>query len=133
MLADSFGLNPGTLGPVNGRVPAQDLFAKVTAQIGAASHLEISHHYSHAARRNFLDAGLIGYVPGAITSRGFGYYGLSSVGEEDRTTAQTSRLIWHAQVNSRWSNELILSYEWLRDDRSEERRVGKECRSRWSP
>ena len=22
---------------------------------------------------------------------------------------------------------------WLREDRSEERRVGKECRSRWSP
>ena len=116
ILADTYALKPGTLGPVNGRVPAQDLFAKITAQIGAASHLEISHHYSHAARRNFLDAGLIGYVPGAITSRGFGYYGLSSVGEEDRTTAQTSRLIWRAQVNSRWSNELILSYEWLRDD-----------------
>jgi len=116
ILADSFALNPGTLGPVNGRVPAQDLFAKVTAQIGGGSHLEVSHHYAHAARRNFLDAGLIGYVPGAISARGLGYYGLSSVGEEDRTTAQTSRLIWHAQVNSRWSNELILSYEWLRDD-----------------
>ena len=24
-------------------------------------------------------------------------------------------------------------YRWLEDDRSEERRVGKECRSRWSP
>ena len=116
ILADSFALNPGTLGPVNGRVPAQDLFAKVTAQIGGGSHLEVSHHYAHAARRNFLDAGLIGYVPGAISARGLGYYGLSSVGEEDRTTAQTSRLIWRTQVNSRWSNELILSYEWLRDD-----------------
>src|SRR6266516_4287366 len=115
ILADTYALNPGTLGAVNGRVPAQDLFAKVTAQIGGSSHLEVSHHYAHAARRNFLDAGLIGYVPGAITSRGFGYYGLSSVGEEDRTTAQTSRLTWRAQVNSRWSNELILSYEWLRD------------------
>jgi len=116
ILADTFALNPGTLGPVNGQVPAQDLFGKVTAQIGGGSHLEVSHHYAHAARRNFLDAGLIGYVPGAITSRGIGYYGLSSVGEEDRTTAQTSRLIWRAQVNNRWSNELILSYEALRDD-----------------
>jgi hypothetical protein len=116
ILADTFGLNPGSLGPVNGRVPAQDLFAKVTAQLGAASHLEVSHHYAHAARRNFLDAGLIGYVPGAITSRGKDYYGLSSVGEEDRTTAQTSRLIWRTHVNNGWSNELILSYEWLRDD-----------------
>lgn len=115
ILADSFGLNPGTLGAVTGHVPAQDLFAKITAQIGAG-HLEVSHHYAHAARRDFLDAGLIGYVPGAITSRGTGYYGLSSVGEEDRTTAQTSRLIWRAQVGARWSNELILSYEWLRDD-----------------
>jgi hypothetical protein len=116
ILADTYALNPGTLGPVNGRVPAQDLFAKVTAQIGAANHLEVSHHYSHAGRRNFLDPGLIGYVPGAITGRGFGYYGLSSVGEEDRTAAQTSRLIWRAQIGGRWSNELIVSYEWLRDD-----------------
>src|SRR3989442_839067 len=116
ILADTYALNPGTLRAVNGRVPAQDLFAKVTAQIGSASHLEVSHHYSHASRRNFLDPGLIGYVTGAITSRGSGYYGLSSVGEEDRTTAQTSRLIWRAQVSGRWSNELILSHEWLRDD-----------------
>jgi len=116
ILADTYALNPGTLGPVNGRVPAQDLFAKITAQIGPASHLEVSHHYSHASRRNFLDPGLIGYVAGAITSRGPGYYGLSSVGENDRTTAQTTRLIWRAQVGGRWSNELILSHEWLRDD-----------------
>src|ERR1035437_1675987 len=26
-----------------------------------------------------------------------------------------------------------ISFLWITDDRSEERRVGKECRSRWSP
>ena len=28
--------------------------------------------------------------------------------------------------------DILLTF-WLVDDRSEERRVGKECRSRWSP
>jgi hypothetical protein len=116
ILADSYALDPGTLGPVNGRIPAQDLFGKLTAQLGAGSHLEMSYHYAHADRRNFLDAGLLGYVTGAVSSRGSGYYGLSSVGEEDRSTAQTSRLIWRALVGGRWSNELIVSYTRLRDD-----------------
>src|SRR2546422_3051727 len=105
ILADTYALKPGTLGPVNGRVPAQDLFAKITAQIGAASHLEISHHYSHAARRNFLDPSLIGYVAGAITSRGPRYYRLSFLCEDDRPTAPTTRLIWRAQGGGRWANE----------------------------
>src|SRR2546425_14724 len=117
ILADTYALDPGTLGPVNGRVPAQDLFAKLTAQIGTGSHLEVSHHYAHADRRNFLDAGLEGInIPGFSGSRGQGYYALSSVAELDQSTAQTSRLIWSALVGGRWSNELITSYERLRDD-----------------
>src|SRR5207245_4004187 len=77
ILADTYALDPGTLGPVNGRVPAQDLFAKLTAQIGTGSHLEVSHHYAHADRRNFLDAGLEGItIPGLSGTRGQGHYPL---------------------------------------------------------
>ena len=35
--------------------------------------------------------------------------------------------------NELWSKVALGSGEILRFDRSEERRVGKECRSRWSP
>src|SRR3712207_7430341 len=33
----------------------------------------------------------------------------------------------------RWGDQLLDVLEFLHDHRSEERRVGKECRSRWSP
>ena len=36
------------------------------------------------------------------------------------------------RVMARWSEAAELSV-YLKEDRSEERRVGKECRSRWSP
>ena len=113
ILSDTYGLNPGTLGPATGRVPAQDLFAKLTAQLGTNSHLEVSHHYAHGARQGFLDSGL---GTGFSAGRQYGYYALTSVAEQERSTAHTSRVIWNSLVGGRWSNELIVSYERLRDD-----------------
>src|SRR5256885_9861878 len=54
ILRDSFLLEPGSLGPSDGHLPAQDVFAKVTVQLGASGHLELSHHYAHADRREFI-------------------------------------------------------------------------------
>ena len=113
ILTDTYGLNPGTLGPADGRVPAQDLFAKLTAQVGTNNHLEVSHHYAHGDRQGFLDSGL---GTGFSAGRQYGYYALTSVAEQERSTAHTSRVIWNSLVGDRWSNELILSYERLRDD-----------------
>ncbi len=113
ILTDTYGLNPGTLGPADGRMPAQDLFAKLTAQVGINNHLEVSHHYAHGDRQGFLDSGL---GTGFSAGRQYGYYALTSVAEQERSTAHTSRVIWNSLVGGRWSNELILSYERLRDD-----------------
>jgi hypothetical protein len=104
ILRDTFGLEPGTLGPSEGHLPAQDLFTKVTVQLGASGHLELSHHYAHGDRRDFVDAG-----------RTFDTTALSSVAGRSRSTAQTSRLIWSALLGGRWQNEVILSYERLLD------------------
>jgi len=104
ILRDSFLLEPGSLGPSDGHLPAQDVFAKVTVQLGASGHLELSHHYAHADRREFIDTG-----------RTYGSYALSSVAGRSVSTAQTSRLIWSAVVGGRAQHELILSYERLRD------------------
>lgn len=104
ILKDSFLLDPGSLGPSDGHLPAQDLFAKITIQLGASGHLELSQHYAHADRREFIDTG-----------RTFGIYALSSVAGRSRSTAQTSRVIWSTLVGGRAQNELILSYEHLRD------------------
>ena len=104
ILRDSFGLQPGSVGPSDGHLPAQDIFAKITVQLGASGHLELSQHYAHGDRREFVDTG-----------RTYGSYALSSVAGRSSSTAETSRLIWSALVGGRAQNELILSYEHLRD------------------
>jgi len=103
ILRDSFGLDPGSLAS-DGHLPAQDVFAKVTVQLGTSGHLELSQHYAHADRREFIDTG-----------RTYGSYALSSVAGRSLSTAQTSRLIWSTVVGGRAQNELIVSYERLRD------------------
>ena len=97
-----YGLEPGTLGPVQGRVPAQDLFGKVSVQLATNSHLEGSYHYVHGNRQDFL-------------LRAKNNYYLSSFAQQDPSTAQAARLIWTTLPGGRWSNELIVSYLHQRD------------------
>jgi len=104
ILADTFGLQPGTVGPSEGHLPAQDIFGKITVQLGASGHLEISHRYAHGDRRDFVDAG-----------RTFDTTALSSVAGRSRSTVNTSRLIWSASVRGRVQNEVIVSYQRLLD------------------
>jgi outer membrane receptor protein involved in Fe transport len=104
ILRDSFHLNPGSLGPSDGRLPAQDVFAKLTMQLSANGHLELSYHYAHGDRRDYIDTG-----------RANNIYALSSVAGRSVSTARTSRLIWTALVGGRAQNEFILSYERLLD------------------
>jgi hypothetical protein len=104
ILRDSFHLEPGSLGPSDGHLPAQDVFAKITMQLGMSGHLELSQHYAHGDRRDFIDTG-----------RANNIYALSSVAGRSVSTAHTSRLIWSTQVGGRAQNELILSYERLLD------------------
>ena len=103
ILRNTYGLDPGTLGPIEGRVPAQDAFGKITVQLGTNSQLEVSHHYAHGDRGGFLD-------------RAYGQYELSSVGRQDPSTANASRLIWTSLLAGRWSNEFVVSYLDLRDE-----------------
>lgn len=102
LLRDTFGLAPGTLGPVNGQVRAQDIFGKLTVQLGTNSHLELSHHYAHGDRWDFV-------------SRTPTFYFLSSSDRRDPSTVNASRLIWTGLVGQRWSNELIVSRLRLND------------------
>ena len=102
ILRNTYGLDPGTLGPSNAEVPATDVFGKITVQLSTNSHLELSHHYADGDSRGFL-------------GRFYGQYYLSSIALGNPATANASRLIWTSLVNGRWSNELILSYLWLRD------------------
>jgi hypothetical protein len=104
ILQNTYGLDPGTLGPANGRVPAADVFGKITLQLSTNSHLELSHHYSDGDRVGLLDP------------RQYGRYVLSSVTARAPATANASRLIWTSVLGGRWSNELITSYLRLHDE-----------------
>lgn len=102
ILSNVYGLDPGTLGPSDGRAPATDVFGKIAVQLGANSHLEFSHHYTHGDRRGFIDR----LVP---------QYNLSSVGRADPATVNASRVIWTSLLAGRWSSELIASHLRLLD------------------
>ena len=97
ILRNTYGLDPGTLGPYEGRAPAVDVFGKATVQLGTNSHLELSHHYTDGERRTFI-------------TRIFGTYRLSSVGQRVPATRNATRLIWSSLFGGRWSNELIASF-----------------------
>jgi hypothetical protein len=73
-------------------------------QLGDAGHLELSHRYAHADRRDFMDVGV------RTDTTGF-----SSVVGWSVSTARTSRLIWSTLVGSRAQSEAIMSYQHLRD------------------
>ena len=103
ILQNTYGLDPGTLGPWDGRVPATDVFGKITVQLGTNSHLELSHHYSDGDRVGLLDP------------RQYGRYVLSSVAARGPASANASRLIWTSLLGGRWSNEGIVSYLRLHD------------------
>ena len=102
ILRDGYGLLPGNLGPVDTDRPAEDLFGKVTVQLGTNQHLEASHHYRHGDVAGFPD-------------RRFGFYGLSTVAQRNRSSTHSSRLAWTGLLGGRWSNELIVSYLQTRD------------------
>src|SRR3989442_396581 len=104
ILADTFGLRAGTPGPSEGHLPAQDVFGKITVQLAANGHLELSHHYAHGDRRDFVDAG-----------RTFDTTALSSVAGRSRSTAHTTRLIWSTNLRGQAQNEVIVSYQRLLD------------------
>ncbi|HEV8509284.1 MAG TPA: hypothetical protein VGQ48_02405, partial [Gemmatimonadales bacterium] len=102
ILRNAYGLDPGTLGPSHGRVPAIDVFGKVTVQVGANSHFEFSHQYTDGDSWGFI-------------ARQFGTYFLSSFDRKDFATSRASRFIWTSLVAGRWSNQLIASLLRLRD------------------
>lgn len=98
-----YGLEAGSLGPVDGRVPARDVFGKVTVQLGRNSHLEGSYHYAHGNRQDFL----------VRTAK---YYALSSLAQKEPSTSHSARLFWTSLLGGRWWNEALAGYTRERDE-----------------
>ena len=97
-----YGIDAGTLGPVDGHVPAQDVFGKLTAELARNHHIEWSFHHIRGDRRDFL-------------LRTKNYYALSSLAQAEPSTTRASRVVWTSVPGERWSNELIVGFMSQRD------------------
>lgn len=103
ILSDSFGVDPGAIGPFDSPNPAQSLFGKLTLQAGVNSRMELSQSYVHGSLQGFL-AGRDGYV-----------YGLTSTDGRYTNTTTATRLTWNALLGRRASSELVAAYLVVRD------------------
>ena len=99
ILSHVYGYATGGSGRSDSRVPASDLFAKLSAQAGANDQFELSDHFQRTAS-----------VAGP--GRGFGYYGLGSMTTEYDVTENALQLIWRSVQGGKWSNELSVGYLW---------------------
>ncbi len=102
LLDTLYHLEPGGFGPTPRRIPAQDLFGKISVQLAANSQAEVTYHYVSGSRQDVL-----GRVPK--------YYALSSFAQQEPSTSEAVRLIWRGVLAGRWSNELLLGSLRLRD------------------
>lgn len=103
ILSDSFGVDPGGIGPFDSPNPAQSLFGKLTFEAGVNSRMELSQSYLHGALQGFL-AGRDGYV-----------YGLTSTDGRYTSTTTATRLTWNALLGRRVSSELVAADLRVRD------------------
>jgi hypothetical protein len=110
ILADQYGLDPGSMGSSNGTLPAAEVFAKISVGLGTNSHLEVTQHVAHGERSGFMDVGRAGVNRGTVLQ-----YGLTSVAGTSRSTALITRATWHALLAARAANELIVSWQQLHD------------------
>src|SRR3989442_1420452 len=110
ILSKLYGFDAGTWrAPTQGN-PDKNIFGKLTAQLGTNSQLELSNNYVDATTdvliRNSTATGL--RHGDQLSNSGY-FFG---------TTTNTSRANWTANVTSRYSNELLLGYQRIRDKRN---------------
>jgi hypothetical protein len=97
LLRNAYGVDPGSFASLPERLPSGSLFAKVTAQLGVNSRLEVSHNYFHANDQ----------VEGFFHS--YGFLPFSSFGFKVPLTVNATRLNWTTAFARRWTNELIVA------------------------
>jgi hypothetical protein len=101
ILRNSYGVDAGDFETRAHRLPSGSLLAKVTAQLGVNSRLEVSHNWFHADQR--FEGG-----------HDYGFIGFSSNALQIPLTVNATRLNWTTAFGRRWTNELLLArvHEW---------------------
>lgn len=97
ILQNTYGLDAGTFDATPGRVPTRTVFAKISAQLGINSRLEISHEHLYEG-------------PRFTGEHDYGFLGFSSHGSYDPEIVDATRLDWTAAFGSRWTNQLLLAH-----------------------
>jgi len=97
ILANTYGVDAGTFDASPGRVPTRTVFAKVSAQLGINSRLEISQEHLYQG-------------PRFTGEHDYGFLGFSSHGSYDPEIVDATRLDWTAAFGSRWTNQLLLAH-----------------------
>ncbi len=117
ILRDSsrYGFDPGGWqAPTLGN-PDKNFFGKLTAQLATNNQLELSHNFVDSEDDNLIrNARATGFRDG---------YQLANSGYFFSTVTNTTRAKWNAQLASRFSNELLVGYQTIRDKRNLPNRV----------
>ena len=104
ILSESYGVDAGSFGPVNGRNPAQSLLGKLSWQIGTGNLLEVSQTYVHGK-----DQGLF------LDRDAYGNFDLTSADIQFGSTTSATRLNGTALLGDRASAEIIVAWLRIRD------------------
>ena len=104
IMRDVYGLDAGGTDPAPLDVPAGNLFAKLTVQLGINSRVDLSHQFSRS-EPNAVDISC--RVPGIV-------FCLGSTAFHLPTRAHVTRLAWVTALGPRLSNDLLLARSWFR-------------------
>ena len=101
ILRDAYGVDPGDFESRPNRLPSGSVLAKLTAQLGVNSRLEVSHNYFRADQRIEGD-------------HYHGFLGFSSNALSIPLAVHATRLNWTTAFQRQWTNELLLArvQEW---------------------
>jgi hypothetical protein len=97
ILRTQYGVDPGSFSAGANEFPVRNLFAKVTAQLGVNSRLEVSHNHLHSNPEL------------GPRDRSYGFYPLSSYNSGNPTTSNATRVNWAAALGRRFTNEVMLA------------------------
>lgn len=110
-----YGFDPGGPEPPIMENPDRNLFGKLSLQFGTNSELELSHNHVKATDDNLIrNSTATGFRDG---------YQLSNSGYDFESITNTTRAKWTATLGGRLSNELMLGYQTIRDQRALPNRV----------
>ena len=104
ILKETYGVEAGEFGPVDGRNPAQSLLGKLSWQVGTGNLLEVSQTYVHGQ-----DQGLF------LDRDAYGNFDLTSADIQFGSTTTATRVNWTALLGDRAAAEVIAARLRIRD------------------